>query len=126
MLKRFFLLFVFCAFFSGCSSPTRVYYWQKANTGTERFVNDHNACLEHADYYPFKWVNPYPMTPDLLNLKLDLKNGGIWGNYSPYPGAMPVFVNNVAPSKTLIYWMYSWCMKRAGYKERQPFGDRLQ
>ena len=110
-MKRFIYLFVFCLFLNGClSSPTRVYYWAKENTGADRFVQDHNMD---------------PMGANTLDLRLDLQNGGIWANFSPYPGAMPVFVNTAVPSKTVIYWRYSSCMKNAGYKERRPYGGPM-
>lgn len=126
-MKRLKYLFVLCFLFSlsACGSPTRIYYWEKNNTGSERFVQDHNKCLEKADYWPFRLKNPMPNTPETLDLRLNLKDGGIWANFSPHPGAMPIFVNTAHPSKTLIYWRYSWCMKSAGYKERRPFGGPL-
>lgn len=124
-MKRFIYLFVFCLFLNGClSSPTRVYYWAKENTGADRFVHDHNRCLKEADFWPWS-IKFDPIGADTLDLRLDLKNGGIWGNFSPYPGAMPVFVNTAVPSKTVIYWRYSSCMKNAGYKERRPYGGPM-
>lgn len=126
-MKRLKYLLLLCFLFplSACGSPTRIYYWEKSNTGTDRFVNDHNACLEKADYWPFTLKNPIPNTPEMLNLHLDLRNGGIWANFSPHPGAMPIFVNTPAPSKTVIYWRYAMCMRNAGYRERRPFGGPM-
>ena len=124
-MKRFICLLFLCACLSGCSSTTRVYYWAKDNTGAERFVKDHNYCLQKADLWPWTFQNMMPDVADTLDLRLNLKDGGIWANYSPYPGAMPVFVNTAAPSKTVIYWWYARCMKNAGYKERRPYGGPL-
>lgn len=125
-MKRFLCLIVFCLLLNGClSSPTRVYYWAKENTGAERFVQDHNRCLREADFWPWRMANLDPISPELLNLRLNLKDGGIWGNFSPYPGAMPVFVNTAYPSKTVIYWRYALCMKNAGYRERRPYGGPM-
>lgn len=124
-MKRFIFLIFFCLCLNGCSSPTRVYYWAKDNTGAERFAQDHTHCLQKADFWPWTWKNILPMTPDTLKLRLNLKNGGIWANFSPYVGAMPVFVNTAAPSKTVIYWRYASCMKKLGYKERRPYGGPL-
>ena len=118
-------LILFCLCLNGCSSRTRVYYWAKDNTGAERFAQDHTNCLRKADFWPWTFVNPMPDAADTLDLRLDLQNGGIWANYSPYPGAMPVFVNTATPSKTVIYRWYANCMKKAGYRERRPFGGPL-
>ena len=123
-MKRFIFLVLFCLCLNGCS-PTRIYFWAKENTGAERFVRDHNGCLQKADFWPWAFFNPNPVEPDLLNLRLNLKNGGIWANFSPYPGAMPIFVNTATPSKTVIYWWYSRCMKKLGYRERLPYGKPL-
>lgn len=111
---------------SACSSPTRIYYWERPNTGGEHFVRDHNRCLQKADWFPFETFNVFSLSPETRNLTLNLKEGGIWGNFAPYKGAMPIFVNNAHPSKTLIYFLYSSCMKKAGYTERRPFGGPLE
>ena len=124
-MKRLFFLFFFCLCLNGCSTPTRIYYWAKENTGAERFVRDHNACLQKADIWPWQFFYPVPTEPDLLNLRLNLKDGGIWANFSPSVGAMPVFVNTASPSRTVIYWRYASCMKKLGYKERRPYGGPL-
>ena len=124
-MKRFITLLLFCFCLNGCSSPTRVYYWAKENTGSERFVQDHNYCLKKADFWPWKIHIPLTTSAETVDLRLNLKDGGIWANFSPYPGAMPVFVNTATPSKTVVYWRYSMCMKNAGYKERRPFGGPL-
>ena len=86
-MKRLIFLFFFCLCLNGCTTPTRVYYWARDNTGTERFVQDHNRCLQKADFWPWAFYNPNPEVADTLDLRLNLKNGGIWANYSPYPGA---------------------------------------
>lgn len=65
-----------------------------------------------------------PMGADTLDLRLNLKDGGIWANFSPYPGAMPVFVNTANPSKTVIYWRYSSCMKKPVIKNAALMADR--
>ena len=124
-MKRFIFLILFCLCLTGCSTSTRVYYWAKENTGTERFVQDHNRCLQKADYWPWTFTSIIPGTAETLDLKLNLKNGGIWANFSPYPGAMPIFVNTAHPSRTVIYWRYASCMKKAGYRERRPYGGPL-
>ena len=125
-MKRFVCLFVFCLFLNGCFFFLfRVYYWAKDNTGAERFVQDHNRCLRQADIWPWDFINFDPMAAETLDLRLNLKNGGIWANFSPYPGAMPVYVNTATPSKTVIYWRYAYCMRKAGYKERRPYGGPL-
>lgn len=111
---------------SACSSPTRIYYWERPNTGGEHFVRDHNRCLQKADWFPFETFNIFSLSPETRNLTLNLKDGGIWGNFSPYRGAMPIFVNNANPSSTLIYSWYASCMKKAGYMERRPFGGPLE
>lgn len=124
-MKRFICLFFLCLCLNGCTSPTRVYYWAKENTGSERFVQDHNYCLRKADFWPWTFHLPLTTSAETLDLRLNLKNGGIWANFSPYPGAMPIFVNTATPSKTVIYWRYAMCMKSAGYRERRPYGGPL-
>lgn len=124
-MKKILFLCLLCLFLNGCSSATRVYYWAKDNTGTTRFVQDHNRCLQKADYWPWTFYNFTPEVADTLDLKLNLRDGGIWANFSPYPGAMPIFVNTATPSKTVIYWRYASCMKKAGYRERRPYGEAL-
>ncbi|MBR1778860.1 MAG: hypothetical protein IJ752_09825 [Alphaproteobacteria bacterium] len=124
-MKRFFYLVLFCLCLNSCSSPTRIYYWAKENTGAERFAQDHNHCLQKADYWPWTFHIPLALSAETLDLRLNLKNGGIWANFSPYPGAMPIFVNTATPSKTVIYWRYASCMKKAGYRERRPYGGPL-
>ena len=120
-MKQFICLLLFSLCLTGCSTPSRFYYWAKENTGAERFIRDHNLCLRKADFWPWTFENLMPDAADMLDLKLDLKNGGIWANFSPYPGAMPIYVNTAAPSKTVIYWWYARCMRNAGYKERRPY-----
>lgn len=124
-MKRICRLFALILLLTACSSPTRVYYWAKDNTGADRFVSDHNKCLRQADFWPWRHIGFDPMGPETLDLRLNLKDGGIWANYSPYPGAMPVFVNTATPSKTVIYWRYARCMRKAGYRERRPYGGPL-
>lgn len=122
-MSRFKLFLVLCLTLTAtaCSTTTRVYYWERPNTGADHFVRDHKKCLQTADWWPFSFYNPLPNMPEDRDLVLNLKNGGIWANFSPYRGAMPIFVNNANPSKTLIYWRYSRCMKNAGYSERRPY-----
>ena len=110
---------------TACSTPTRVYYWQQPNVGGEQFVRDHNKCLQKADFWPFSWFNPIPNIPEDRDLRLDLENGGIWGNYIPYPGAMPLYVNTAQPTWSRVYWWYARCMRKAGYTERRPYGPPL-
>lgn len=125
-LKR---LTVFSILFlvSACGTPTRIYYWEKQSTGAERFIQDHNKCLRKADYWPYAfWKTYFPNSPDTLDLRLRLKDGGIWGNFSPYEGAQPVFVNATEPSSTVIYFRYASCMRKAGYRERRPYTGPMQ
>lgn len=122
-MRKIFLLFSLCLCLTACSTPTRVYYWKKANTGAERFVQDHNKCLERADFWP--WSFSWSDNATTLDLRLRLKDGGIWANFIPYVGSMPIFVNAAHPSKTVIYWRYASCMREKGYSERRPYGGPL-
>lgn len=126
-MKLLKMLSVFCLVFllASCSNTTRIYYWAKDNTGSDRFAQDHLKCLEKADFFPWTLFNPLPLVSDVRNLTLNLKDGGIWGNFSPYPGAIPVFINTNSPSSTVIYWRYAMCMRGLGYKERRPYGGPL-
>ena len=106
---------------SGCAWSTRVYYWEKPNTGARQFAIDHMNCLYSADIFPwnFKASRLWPFSPETLDLKLRLEDGGIWGNFIPYRGAQPIFVNTSVPSSTVVYWWYGHCMRNEGYTERK-------
>jgi len=112
---------VFLTFLSGCAMSTRVYYWQRPNTGATQFAEDHKMCIYHADWFPWdiKMSRLWPFTPETLDLRLRLEDGGIWGNFIPYEGAQSIFVNTITPSKTVVFWQYSKCMRSHGYTERQ-------
>ncbi|MCQ2966658.1 MAG: hypothetical protein MJ250_08000 [Alphaproteobacteria bacterium] len=121
---------------TGCTMGMRVYYWEVSDPGQygekrvggTQFVRDHNACLRKSDYWPFEFW-PFSKTsifqsPETLDLKLNLKEG-IWANFSPYEGSMPIFVNDAHPSITKFFWRYSLCMKMSGYKERMPYKEHF-
>ena len=78
-------------------------------------------CIYHADWFPWdiKMSRLWPFTPETLDLRLRLEDGGIWGNFIPYEGAQSIFVNTITPSKTVVFWQYSKCMRSHGYTERQ-------
>lgn len=129
-MKKF-KLFVFATLFfalSGCAWSTRVYYWEKPNTGANQFAKDHLACLYSADIFPwnFKASRLWPFSPEALDLKLRLKDGGIWGNFIPYAGSQSIFVNATIPSSTVVFWWYSYCMRKEGYKERKGIGGPIK
>lgn len=105
---------------AACGTTARIYYWEKPQTGAERFVMDHNNCLEKADLWPWTWAS-LANSPETLDLHLRLSDGGIWANFSPYTGAQPVFVNSSNPTTTVVYSWYYSCMKKKGYKERRPY-----
>ncbi len=110
-----------------CGTPTRVYYWERQDTGANRFIQDHKRCIRKADIWPYSFPKSlWPGAPEMLDLRLRLKDGGIWGNFSPYTGAQPVFVNSREPSSSVIYFWYSSCMKSAGYKERRPYTGPME
>ena len=117
-----------CFLLSGCYNTTRVYYWERPNTGATQFSEDHKACLYSADWFPwdFKFSRLWPFTPETLDLRLRLKNGGIWGNFVPYEGSQSIFVNTTVPSKTAIYAWYAMCMRNHGYKERQKYSGPVK
>ncbi|MCQ2914770.1 MAG: hypothetical protein MJ247_06210 [Alphaproteobacteria bacterium] len=118
-ITKIILLSSFILSLSACSS-SHFYYWENPTVGGEQFVRDHNICLKRADFWPFTAYNPLSTSPEKLNLKLNLKDGGIWANFTPYKGSMAIFVNNKYPSKWQSNYWYSRCMKKAGYKERRP------
>lgn len=119
-LSKVVLTLGLCLCAAACGTSTRIYYWEKPLTGTERFVQDHNRCLEKADLWPWTWA-AIGNSPETLDMRLRLREGGIWANFSPYPGAQPVFVNSTQPTTTVIYHWYSSCMTDKGYKERRPY-----
>lgn len=119
--KGFAAIAVSLAFLSGCAMSTRVYYWQRHDTGATQFAEDHKMCIYNADWFPwdFKMARMWPFTSETLDLRLRLENGGIWGNFVPYEGAQSIFVNSSTPSKTVLYGLYSKCMRDHGYTERK-------
>ena len=134
MLKKW-ILFALLFSITGCGSSMRVYYWEREDigqygekrVGADQFVRDHNYCLRKSDYWPFE-IWPFSKTsisnPETLDLRLNLKEG-IWANFSPYEGAMPVYVNDAHPSWSKFFWRYSLCMKSSGYKERIPYKEHM-
>ena len=119
-LSKLFLIFAFFTLCASCGTKTRIYYWEKAGTGANRFIMYHNKCLEKADLWPWTWAQ-LANSPETLDLHLRLSDGGIWANFSPYTGAQPVFVNSASPTTTVIYSWYADCMEEKGYKERRPY-----
>ncbi len=108
-LSKLFLIFAFFTLCASCGTKTRIYYWEKAGTGANRFI-----------LWPWTWAQ-LANSPETLDLHLRLSDGGIWANFSPYTGAQPVFVNSASPTTTVIYSWYADCMEEKGYKERRPY-----
>ncbi|MBO7483718.1 MAG: hypothetical protein J6T55_01170 [Alphaproteobacteria bacterium] len=98
----------------------KLFYWERPNTGVAWFAKDHRECMLEADKWPFEWPG-WPGRPEELKLRFDNNSeNGIWAQFIPYPGAMPVHVNYVSGDWSVDYDDYQKCMERRHYTQRKP------
>lgn len=113
-------------FLSACSGQ-HIYSWERPQTDGRWFAADHQKCLYDADYWPWRWPGwPWEWSnlwfgyPELkLRLDRDASNG-VWAKFTPYQGAMPVYVNSVTRDWSVSSGSYRRCMKKKGYIEKEP------
>ena len=122
------LLIIIFLFLAGCSGKGQtIFYWRKDGVGPTWFAKEHNECLAEADYCPWQWPAWPPGTSQEKNLRFDNDaDNGIWANFVPYDGAMPVYVNSLVNDGTMSPSVYRNCMLSKGYIERQPSVVRRQ
>lgn len=122
------VLFALCFFaLTACGGGQTVYYWERPNTGVNWFVRDHNQCLRVADWWPYEWPGfrfsgPWGWdTPPDLDLRFDNDaSNGIWAEYTPFPGAQPVYVNSRAGDWSMSASTYEKCMEQRQYRQYKP------
>lgn len=120
---KLFLMAIVMATLGACGSGQHVFYWERPNTGAVWFVRDHNQCLAEADYWPFEWPGvPWGWgTPKDLDLRFQNEaNNGIWAQFTPMPGAQPVYMNSVAGDWSMSADRYQECMEKRDYVQRKP------
>ena len=125
-MKKLFLLGLFCL--GGCffvvqednREGQKLFYWERPNTGVAWFAKDHRECMLEADTWPFEWPG-FPWEPEELKLRFDNDSeNGVWAQFIPYPGAMPVHVNYAHADWSVDYDDYQRCMERRHYTQRKP------
>ena len=129
MKKKFatLLLGICLATLTACGSGQKVYYWEKPDTGAVWFARDHNQCLRAADWWPYYFPG-YTITPPWgwgtpPEHKLRFDNNashGIWAEFTPFPGAQPVYVNSLKGDWSMSYSTYERCMEDREYRQRKP------
>ena len=124
-MKKLFLLLLFllggCYFVQGDDRQgQKLFYWERPNTGVAWFAKDHKECMLEADKWPFEWPG-WPGRPEELKLRFDNDaENGVWAQFVPYPGAMPVHVNYVSGDWSVDYDDYQACMEKRHYTQRKP------
>ncbi len=107
---------------SGCAvveEGQKTFYWQRPNTGIKWFAKDHNECMREADWFPFElptlpWGSSKP-----LELRFDNgSSNGIWAQFTPYPGAKPLYLNYASDDWSVDYDDYQQCMEARNYTQR--------
>lgn len=112
---------------SACGSGQHIYSWERPNTGGQWFARDHQECMYKADYWPWRWPGwPWEWSnlwfgyPE-LKLRMDRDaSSGVWAKFTPYTGAMPVYVNSEMNDWSVSSGAYRRCMKKRGYTEKEP------
>ena len=121
------ILFLMLLFLSGCyfvqedeREGQKVFYWERPNTGVTWFAKDHKECMQKADWWPFEWRG-LPWEPEELKLRFDNNSeNGVWAQFIPHPGAMPVHVNYAVGDWSVDYDDYQQCMEKRHYTQRKP------
>ena len=98
------------------SKERKIFYWERPNTGVGQFAKDHRDCMLKADILPFELPS---RTKEPKTLRFD-DDSGVWGNFIPYPGALPVNVKYEHSDRFVNYDNYQQCMEQRHYTQRLP------
>ena len=106
------LLLSSCSWFSRGEGQV-IYYWERENTGVEKFARDHSECMRKAENIRLPDFRTWFYSEEV---KLDIRadwhaEKGIWASYIPYPGAMPIVVNSLRDDADSDPKEYRLCME---------------
>lgn len=112
---------------TACGGGQTMFYWERPNTGAQWFVRDHNQCLRASDWWPYympgwTWSGPWGWgTPPDYDLRFDNDaSNGIWAEFTPFPGAQPVYVNSLRGDWSMSPSTYEKCMEAREYRQYKP------
>ncbi len=113
-----------CSVYSDADGQV-IYHWQRHGTGVQRFVKDHDYCMEESESFEvmpnFRVIfhNMFYTEEKKLDVKADWDaQSGIWASYIPYPGADPLIFNSLKKDDNNSPKEYSLCMRKKGYTNR--------